>query len=279
VIDAFTPVSLAVAGLLRTGRGTSVVPAASASNQLNRPEKKVVLYSYEGNQFCRLVREVLTELDISYELRSAGKGSPRREELAALTGGSTQCPYLVDPNTDTSMAESADIIRYLYKTYASWTPPSEILQWVSQSIMPAAKPIFKLTAPIQAGSSDEDPSKYNQDLESVKDEIKAETSTAAVVVYTYELSPFSFEVKGLLDGLDIEYREISLGKEWLPGLIAPGGAIKRAALLDMTGQSSLPHVFIGGNAIGGLFSGAPGLVPLLEQGKLMSMLEETKATE
>lgn len=94
VIDAVTPVSLAVAGLLRTGRGTSVVPAASASNQLNRPEKKVVLYSYEGNQFCRLVREVLTELDISYELRSAGKGSPRREELAALTGGSTQCPYL-----------------------------------------------------------------------------------------------------------------------------------------------------------------------------------------
>lgn len=298
VIDAVTPVSLAVAGLLRTGRGTSVVPAASASK---KPQKKLVLYSYEGNQFCRLVREVLTELDISYELRSAGKGSPRREELAGLTGGSTQCPYLgaydlysvqrlfhltshppfnlVDPNTNTSLAESADIIRYLYNTYASWIPPSEILQWLSQSIMTAAKPIFKLTAPIQAGSSGEDAFKYNQELESAKAEIKREISAASVVVYTYELSPFSFEVKALLDSLKVEYKEVSLGKEWLPGLIAPNGAIKRAALLDMTGQSSLPHIFIGGKPIGGLFSGDPGLVPLLEQGMLSPMLKATKSSD
>jgi anaphase-promoting complex subunit 7 len=93
VVEAITPVSLAAAGLLRTGRGDSIAPTACASNKVNRPEKKIMLYSYEGNQFCRLVREVLTELDISYELRSAGKKSPRREELAGITGGSTQCPY------------------------------------------------------------------------------------------------------------------------------------------------------------------------------------------
>jgi len=278
VVQAITPVSLGAAGLLRTGRGASVAAAASASNKVNRPEKKLVLYSYEGNQFCRLVREVLTELDISYELRSAGKGSPRREELAGITGGSTQCPYLVDPNTDTSMAESADIIRYLYTKYASWTPPSEILQWASQSIMPAAKPIFKLTAPLQAGSSDEDSSSYDQELEAAKAEIKEETASAAVVVYTYELSPFSFEVKSLLDSLNVDYTEVSLGKEWLPGLIAPNGAIKRAALLDMTGQSSLPHIFVGGKPIGGLFSGEPGLIPLLEQDKLSAMLEDAMAS-
>lgn len=94
VFEAITPITLAAAGFLRTGRGASVAPAASASDKVNRPEQKLVLYSYEGNQFCRLVREVLTELDICYELRSAGKTSPRREELAGITGGSTQCPYL-----------------------------------------------------------------------------------------------------------------------------------------------------------------------------------------
>ena len=31
----------------------------------------------------------------------------------------------------------------------------------------------------------------------------------------------------------------------------------RAALLEMTGQSSLPHVFIDGQHVGGLFTGSP----------------------
>ena len=84
-------------GIDTSGRSTTLLP--------------LVLYSYEGNQFCRLVREVLTELDLVYELRSCGKGSRRREELANLTGGSTQCPYLIDPNNEgVAMAESGDIV-------------------------------------------------------------------------------------------------------------------------------------------------------------------------
>jgi hypothetical protein len=51
---------------------------------------------------------------------------------------------------------------------------------------------------------------------------------------------------------------------------------KRAALLEITGQSSLPNIFIGGASIGGLFSGTPGLVPALEQGQLMNMIEDAK---
>jgi arsenate reductase-like glutaredoxin family protein len=94
VIQALAPVSLFATGALRTGRGIAVTPAVTSSVRVNRPQDKLILYSYEGNQFCRLVREVLTELDITYEVRSAGKGSPRRSELAELTGGSTMCPYL-----------------------------------------------------------------------------------------------------------------------------------------------------------------------------------------
>ncbi|MFX9711432.1 glutathione S-transferase N-terminal domain-containing protein, partial [Acinetobacter baumannii] len=39
-----------------------------------------------------------------------------RHWLAEHTG-KVQVPYLIDPNTDTSLYESADIVRYLQSTY------------------------------------------------------------------------------------------------------------------------------------------------------------------
>ncbi|KAL7570625.1 hypothetical protein ACA910_014899 [Epithemia clementina (nom. ined.)] len=262
------------ASLLRTGRGcrvSTVVTASLLSSKPNRPQKPLILYSYEGNQFCRLVREVLTELDLVYELRSTGKGSVRRSELAELTGGSTQCPYLVDPNSGVAMAESADIIAYLYDKYALWTPPSELLEWSSNVITSNLKPIFTFLAPVQAGSKSLEEEVYKTALDKAVAEIETETKSSRVVVYTYAWSPFSIETKKLLDGLKVEYKEISLGQEWIPGLIASGGALKRAALQQMTGQSSLPHIFVGAKAIGGLFSGNPGLVPALTEGKFLEM--------
>jgi anaphase-promoting complex subunit 7 len=264
-----------VAGLMRPGRGNKVSPAVTSSTSVNRPKKPLILYSYDGNQFCRLVREVLTELDIVYELRSAGKESPRRAELAELTGGSTQCPYIVDPNTGVAMAESAGIIRYLYDTYALWTPPNELLEWASDKIIPLFKPLFSALAPLQAGANREDENAYQDELGEAVLDIEAETAADLVVVYTYDLSPYCFEAKSLLESLDIEYKEISLGREWVPGLIAPGGAIRRAALLEMTGQSSLPHIFVGGKSIGGLF-GETSLVSALKKGTFLELAQNAR---
>lgn len=263
---------------LRIGRGQSV--ATTAINSTTKPMKPLILYSYEGNQFCRLVREVLTELDIVYELRSAGKNSPRREELAALTGGSTICPYLIDPNTDTSMSESYDIIKYLYQTYGQWIPPNELLQWVSQQVLPLFQPIFAILAPLQAKSlSSSDEIEYDALIQKTVEEIQAEIKSSPVVIYTYSLSPFSTETMALLDQLNINYKEISLGAEWIPGLIdSESGSIRRAALFKMTSQSSLPHIFIGGESIGGLFTGTPGLVPALEQNILLSKVKNAATT-
>jgi anaphase-promoting complex subunit 7 len=264
-----------VSNMLRLGRGSLVSEAAAsdAFNVVPRPFQPLVLYSYEGNQFCRLVREVLTELDIVYELRSVGKHSSHREELADFSGGSTQCPYMIDPNTGVQMAESTDIVRYLYRTYALWTPPSEILEGISKILLPWFRPILTALAPVQAGFATGEPSQYEKELAICKSKIEKEVASEPIVIYTYSLSPFCIEAKKLLDNLDIDYKEISLGAEWLPGLIGQGGAQKRAALLEMTGQSSLPNIFVGGNSIGGLFSGSPGLVPALEQGLLREMVE------
>ena len=105
----------AAATAFRPGRGDAVSAGALAKP----PRKLLELYSYEGNQFCRLVREVLCELDLPYELRSTGKGSSRREELKKLSGKTT-APYLIDPNSGTAMGESADIVKYLLSTYSSY---------------------------------------------------------------------------------------------------------------------------------------------------------------
>jgi|MDSY01.1.fsa_nt_gb glutaredoxin len=291
-----------VASALRFNRGATVSAAAAGAP---RPEEEpLVLYSYEGNQFCRLVRETMAELDLPYELRSAGKGSPRREaEMVPLTGGSSQCPYLVDPNTGAKMAESLDIVAYLYRTYALWTPPSGLLRSFN-GFTAVLKPIFAAQARTQAAAAaaasaasaaggDEGEGEGGGGYDSdgaVRRDLEATILRSPVVVFTYELSPFCLEATNLLAGLDyVEaaggFVEVSLGKEWAPGFIdddgPASGAVKRGVLLDMTGQSSLPHVFVGGRSVGGLFSGgadgASGLVPSLEAGDFKRLVEEASA--
>ena len=99
--------------LLRAGRGMTRYERATPEP----PGQPLELWNYEGNQFARLVREALTELELPHVLRAAGKDSPRRETLRALSGATT-VPYLVDPNRGVAMGESLDIVRYLFATYA-----------------------------------------------------------------------------------------------------------------------------------------------------------------
>merc|ERR1712086_257009 len=93
------------------------------------------------------------------------------------------------------------------------------------------KPIFKAEAALQAtvlslGSEDV--------REQARAQIETDRNYAPVVVYTYGLSPFSTECKAFLDGIGCKY--------------------EAAELAATTGQSSLPHVFIQGKSVGGLYS-------------------------
>ena len=80
----------------------------SVDKKIKKPTKITSFKKIVKNETPKKNKKL--KLDITYELRSAGKGSPRREELAKLTGGSSQCPYLIDPNTDIQMPESKDIV-------------------------------------------------------------------------------------------------------------------------------------------------------------------------
>ena len=102
--------SVAASGM-RFGHGERYRPA-------RLPEQPLELYSYEGSPFCRLVREVLCELALPYHLRNVARGSSRRAAFTARAG-KMMVPYLIDPNRDVAMFESADIIAYLRRTYAT----------------------------------------------------------------------------------------------------------------------------------------------------------------
>ncbi|KAK9809844.1 hypothetical protein WJX72_000292 [[Myrmecia] bisecta] len=111
-----TPLTGWMPTLLRIGRG--MVRYSGAPQQA--PGKLLKLYNYENNQFARLVREALCELELPYQLISAGKGSQNRAQLQQLSGRTT-VPFLEDPNTGVALGDPEKIVEYLFKTYGSAT--------------------------------------------------------------------------------------------------------------------------------------------------------------
>ena len=89
----------------------------SAVSTFARPVKPIQLYEFEGCPFCRKVREAVAILDLDVEFKPCPMNGPNFRQEAIKKGGKRQFPYLVDPNSDTAMYESDDIINYLYDKY------------------------------------------------------------------------------------------------------------------------------------------------------------------
>jgi len=105
-----TDLTAGLASLWRPGSGRRY-------RRARQPERPLELWSFEASPFCRLAREALCELELPYVLHNVAAGSARREAFVKRAG-KMMVPYLVDPNTDRAMFESADIVRYLADTYA-----------------------------------------------------------------------------------------------------------------------------------------------------------------
>lgn len=82
-----------------------------------QPEKPLQLYEFEGSPFCRRVREVLTLLNLDYEVYPCPKGGQKYRKIVQEKGGKQQFPFLVDENSGVALYESQDIIHYLFKHY------------------------------------------------------------------------------------------------------------------------------------------------------------------
>lgn len=98
-----------LASAARPGFGVRAEPSRA-------PRQPLELWSFEASPFCRIVREKLCTLELPYRLHNVGKGSPSRPAFERRAGR-IQVPFLVDPNTNVEMFESADIVQYLEATY------------------------------------------------------------------------------------------------------------------------------------------------------------------
>jgi glutathione S-transferase len=211
---------------LRFWRGTSARPSA------RQPARPLQLYEFEACPYCRLVREALTELDLDAMIYPSPHGGRRFRPKVTRLGGKQQFPFLVDPNTDESMYESADIIDYLYGTYGGRPAPSHLLRPLEvSSSMLAAIPRLR------AGS-------------------RARPSTAPrkpLELFSFESSPYSRRVRELLCELELPYLLRSTGKaRWQdlgpPGLRAtlfpglPVAGRTRTELLERAGKVQVPYL-------------------------------------
>ena len=138
--------------------------------------------------------------------------------------------------------------------------------------MPLLGPVFSLEADLQAiifnlGTYDAD---------AVQADISKTIKSAPVVIYSYGLSPFSTEAIAVLESTGARFENVQLGLEWFA--LGPKASATRVQLRKMYGQGSLPHIFIGGEWVGGLATGANGgLSGLVERGELMPMLKKARA--
>ena len=71
-------------GLAQGGRGVTGTPHPK------QPEQPLKLYEFEGSSYCLRVREVLTLLNLDYEVYPCPKGGTKYRPLVKQLGGKTQ---------------------------------------------------------------------------------------------------------------------------------------------------------------------------------------------
>ncbi|MBI4208513.1 MAG: glutathione S-transferase N-terminal domain-containing protein [Deltaproteobacteria bacterium] len=187
--------SSTVASTVCLWRGTQTHPART------RPEKILELYDMEGCPFCRLVREVISELDLEVMIYPCPKGGSRFRREVEKRGGRQQFPYLVDPNTGTEMYESRDIIDYLFKTYGQRSVPPK---WKARPISLASSIVGSV---LRGGRG-------------VRLK-KASQVEKPLELYSFESSPYARPVREKLCELEIPYLLHNVGKVQLADYILP----------------------------------------------------------
>ena len=128
-----------------------------------RPDRPLELWGHQGSPFVMLVRERLCSLEIPYIHHNMPIGDiARRRAFKARYGNGInpwrraarllKIPFLYDPNTNTEMFESADIVNYLDAQYRTGAVPTETLAsystrgaGTSHGPLGSTKPSTKLT--------------------------------------------------------------------------------------------------------------------------------------
>jgi len=240
---ASRPLDLALNLLASSARGWR---GTGADIKAKTPEKTLQLYEFENCPYCRLVREVLTELHLDAEIYPCPKGGTRFRPVVTEKTGKEQFPLLIDPNTGVALLESADIVEYLISHYGSGSEGGlkapRALQVASSGLASAWR---------GSRGTHATPSRLPEKM---------------LELWSFESSPYSRPVRELLCEMELPYLLHNLGKEqradWGPPNLrptlkpyAPVPNGKRAAFLADKGQMQVPYLF-DPNTDTGLFESA-----------------------
>ncbi|WP_121744330.1 glutaredoxin family protein [Natronorubrum halophilum] len=86
---------------------------ASATEATDAP---ITFYRLQACPYCERVARLLDEYDLEYRSRFVEPMHSRRDVVKRVAGVRT-VPVIVDDDTGVTMAESANIVRYLERTY------------------------------------------------------------------------------------------------------------------------------------------------------------------
>lgn len=217
-----------VSTLLRATNGIRSAPAQV------KPVETLQLFDIENCPFCRLVREVLTELDLDAEIYPCPKQGERFRPEVVERGGKAQFPYLVDPNTGVEMYESLDIIDYLYATYAQRDLP---IRWRVGQLQTFGSMLA--SAPRLSQGMNASPGALPDQL---------------LELYSFESSPYARLVREALCEMELPYLLHNCGRtrleEWLlPPMrermdVTPDSELyNRRALMEREGKVSIPYLY------------------------------------
>ena len=196
-----------LATVSRLGAGLSAKPPA------RRPARLLELYEFESCPFCRKVRDALTELDLEAMIYPCPKGGTVFRAKVIELGGKAQFPYLVDPNTTTSMYESDAIVAYLFATYGG-REPGILVRGPLATASSAIASAFRPTAGTRARPS----RRPKKPLE----------------LWSFEASPFCRIAREALCELELPYQLHNVGKNGAgrPAFVKRAGKMMVPYLVD-----------------------------------------------
>lgn len=252
---AFDVTTSLIASQLRGWRGSMVQKPAR-----KQPAQPLELYEFEASPYCRLVRERLSELDLDVMIYPCPQGGKRFRSVVKKLGGKQQYPFMVDPNTGTSLYESYDIIRYVNETYEGKARNPKGLR----RKLAVGMGVFALLARAAKGLRG----------------LKVRSSKAPekpLELYSFESSPFSRLVREVLCELELPYLLHNTAKARMSDIgppefrdkwfKAPKGTSRNRIFLEKhTGRVQVPYLIDPNTG-----------VEMYESAKIKAYLEKTYA--
>ena len=197
-----------------------------------QPEKPLQLYEFEGSPFCRRVREVLTLLNLDYEVYPCPKGGQKYRKIVQEKGGKQQFPFLVDENSGVALYESQDIIHYLFQHYGkSGKTPQKFAHYPQL-------PVVALAGTLVNGA---------RGIWINKKIIDRAAPAELLELWGFEASPFTRVVRATLAELELPFNYHNVAKErwqdmgpavlrFKPGKYQALAGGKREKVMDVMGR-------------------------------------------